>query len=474
MTDSPTLYPVILSGGSGTRLWPMSRAAEPKQLLPLLSEHSLLQETVRRLDGQKHGAPLILANENHRFVIAEQLRLIEVRPLAILLEPVARSTAPAIAAAALWLARREPDALMLVMPSDHTVADRPAFARAVEIGARVAASGRLVTFGIEATGPETGYGYIRRGDALGIDGSFAVEAFVEKPDRATAETYLASGTYTWNSGIFLFPVSLYLAELERLRPATLAAIRDAVEGAQDDLDFVRLAESGFAKAENISVDYAVMEHTSHAAVVPVAMGWSDVGAWDALWELAPGRDEAGNVAIGDVIQTGCRNTYLRSDGRLLAACGVEDLIVVATPDAILVAPRGRSQEVARVVDVLKRDKRHELTQPAVTHRPWGSYRTVHQEPDVDIRHILVEPGGKLSLQVHRRRTEHWVVVHGVARVSLDERELTVHENESIVIPVGSRHRLENPADRPLHLIEVRSGSYLGEDDVVRLDNRYRP
>jgi mannose-1-phosphate guanylyltransferase/mannose-1-phosphate guanylyltransferase/mannose-6-phosphate isomerase len=361
------LYPVILSGGSGTRLWPMSRSAHPKQLLPLLSAESLLQETVMRLDGAPAcGAPLIIANEQHRFQIAEQLRQSGVAPLALMLEPVARNTAPAVAAAALWLTSREPDALMLVMPSDHTVKDREAFLAAIAIGRRAAAQGHLVTFGIEATRPETGYGYIRRGAALEISGAYAVEAFVEKPDRARAETYLAAGSYTWNSGIFLFPAALYLAELTRRLPDTVAAVREAVLGAGKDPDFVRLDPASFAAAENMSVDYAVMEHTDKAVVVPVSMGWSDVGAWDALWDIADQRDGEDNVTMGDVLALDCQGSYLRSEEPMIAALGLENMIVIATHDAILVAPRHRAQEIGRIVKTLKEAGRDTLTNAAAT------------------------------------------------------------------------------------------------------------
>jgi mannose-1-phosphate guanylyltransferase/mannose-6-phosphate isomerase len=472
-SDRPTLYPVVLSGGSGTRLWPMSRAAYPKQLLPLLSEHSLLQQTVARAAGIGGCAePLILANDEHRFVIAEQLRQIDATPRGILLEPVARNTAPAVAAAAVWLTRHDPAALMLVMPSDHTIRDLKAFARAVATAREAAESGRLVTFGIEATKPETGYGYIRRGAALEIDGAFAVAAFVEKPDEARARAYLASGDYSWNSGMFLFPAVHYLAELERRLPGTVAAVREAVETAAADLDFVRLGASAFAKAENVSVDYAVMEHTDKAAVVPAALGWSDVGAWDALWEISEVRDEAGNVLHGDVIALDCRNTYLRSEEKLVAALGVDDLIVVATADAILVAPRSRAQEIGAVVASLKQTGREEVTHAATVHRPWGTYRSIHVGERVQVKHIVVKPGGRLSLQMHHHRAEHWVVVRGTARVVRDDEELILTENQSIYIPLGARHRLENPGKIPLHLIEVQSGAYLGEDDIVRFEDNY--
>ena len=466
------IHPVILSGGSGTRLWPMSRAAYPKQLQPLLSERSLLQDSVGRvLQSHLFAAPVILANEEHRFIIAEQLRQIDVKPQTIMLEPIARNTAPAAAAAALWLGQREPDALMLIMPSDHAIADHPAFLKAIEVGAQAAAAGKLVTFGIEADRPETGYGYIRRGTALAHDGAFEVAAFVEKPDRARAEEYIASGDYTWNSGIFLFPVRSYLAEFKARQPESYAAVEAAVMGEKGDLDFHRLDLAAFSKAGNESIDYAVMEHTANAAVVPVAMGWNDVGAWDALWDISE-KGENGMVQIGDVTAVDCRNSYLRTEERLLAAVGIEDLVVVATADAVLVAPKSRAQDVKKLVDRLKADKRDEMTHLPTVHRPWGTYRSIHNGDRVQVKHIMVKPGGKLSLQMHHHRAEHWVVVSGTAKIVRGDEELMLTENQSTYIPLGTQHRLENPGRIPLHLIEVQSGSYLGEDDIVRFEDTY--
>ena len=466
------IHPVVLSGGSGTRLWPMSRAAYPKQLQPLLSERSLLQDSVSRvLQTHQFAAPIILANEEHRFIIAEQLRQIDVKPQTIMLEPIARNTAPAAAAAALWLGRRDPDALMLIMPSDHAIADQQAFLKAIEIGAQAAAAGRLVTFGIHADRPETGYGYIRRAGALAQDGAFEVAAFVEKPDQARAAQYIATGEYTWNSGIFLFPVRTYLAEYQARHPESYAAVEAAVAGEKGDLDFHRLDAAAFAKAGNISIDYAVMEQTANAAVVPVSMGWSDVGAWDALWEISPKRDD-GMVQIGDVTAVECRNSYLRTEERLLAAVGVEDLIVVATADAVLVAPKSRAQDVKKLIDRMKLDKRDELTHLPTVHRPWGTYRSIHNGERVQVKHIMVKPGGKLSLQMHHHRAEHLIVVSGTAKIVRGTEELMLTENQSTYIPLGTNHRLENPGRIPLHLIEVQSGSYLGEDDIVRFEDTY--
>jgi mannose-1-phosphate guanylyltransferase/mannose-1-phosphate guanylyltransferase/mannose-6-phosphate isomerase len=469
----PVIHPVILSGGSGTRLWPMSRAQYPKQLLPLLSERTMLQEAgLRVADRAQFAPPLVISNDEHRFIVAEQLRLAEVAPAAILLEPVGRNTAPACCVAALTLAASAPDALMLVMPSDHTITDAAAFKSAVARAAAAAATRRLVTFGIAASRPETGYGYIKRGKKLaGVDGTFEVAAFVEKPDRARAETYVADGAYSWNSGIFLFPVKLLLAELERLQPAMLAACRDALAKAKRDLDFLRLDRDAFAALPNNSIDYALMEHTAHAAVVPVEMGWSDVGTWDALW-LVGAQDSAGNVTTGDVVAEDTRNSYLRAEAGLLAVLGVDDLVVVATSDAVMVARRDRAQDIKQLVAKLERDKRGELLAHPFVHRPWGTYRSIHNGERVQVKHIMVKPGGVLSLQLHHHRAEHWVVVTGTAKVTKGDEELVLHENESTFIPMGTRHRLANSGKIPLHLIEVQSGSYLGEDDIVRFEDTY--
>jgi mannose-1-phosphate guanylyltransferase/mannose-6-phosphate isomerase len=467
------IYPVILSGGSGTRLWPMSRSLYPKQLLALFGEASLLQETAQRIvERPGFAPPLVVANEEHRFIIAEQLRAIGATPAALLLEPVGRNTAPAAAVAALRIAGSDPDGLMLVMPSDHAIADPAAFQQAVEQAAAAALTGLLVTFGITPERAETGYGYIARGGAIaGCNGAFAVKGFVEKPDTAQAERYVAAGDHFWNSGIFLFPVGLYLAELDRLRPDMLAACKKALAAAKSDADFVRLDKAAFAECPADSIDYAVMEHTGRAAVVPVGMGWSDLGSWDALWEMSA-KDARGNSLTGNVVAEDTGNCYLRSESGLVAAIGVEDLVVVATDDAVMVAPRNRTQEVKQLVGRLLKDGRGEADALSTVHRPWGTYRSLHNGDRVQVKHITVRPGAKLSLQMHHHRAEHWVVVQGTAKIVRGNEEMILTEDQSTYIPLGTAHRLENPGKIPLHVIEVQSGSYLGEDDIVRFEDHY--
>ncbi|MBV8888706.1 MAG: mannose-1-phosphate guanylyltransferase/mannose-6-phosphate isomerase [Alphaproteobacteria bacterium] len=467
------IHPVILSGGSGTRLWPMSRSRYPKQLLSLFGRETLLQETLQRFaDPVRFAPPLLVANEEHRFIIAEQSREIGVGPCAILLEPVGRNTAPAACIAALRLAATEPGAMMLLLPSDHAIGDLPAFRAAIERGAAAARAGYLVTFGITPRRAETGYGYIRRGAPLaGCPGAFAVAEFIEKPQAGAAEHFLAGGEYSWNSGMFLFPAALLVEELERLRPDIVAACRQALAAARQDDDFVRLDRVAFERCPAESIDYAVMEHTGRAAVVPADIGWSDIGSWDALWEMSP-RDEAGNAVIGNVVAEAASGCYLRSEAGLVAAVGIEDLIVVVTGDAVMVAPRNRSQEVRRLVARLIEKGREEVDALPTVHRPWGTYKSLHVGDRVQVKHIVVKPGGKLSLQMHHHRAEHWVVVQGTAKIVRGEQEMILTEDQSTYIPLGTTHRLENPGKIPLHLIEVQSGGYLGEDDIIRFEDHY--
>ena len=467
------IHPIILSGGSGTRLWPMSRALYPKQLLQLLDRRSLLQQAVERVgEPGRFAAPLLVANEEHRFIIAEQLREIAVSPQALMLEPVGRNTAPAACAAALSLVESEPEALMLVMASDHMIADEAAFLAAVDRAADAARGGALVCLGITPERPETGYGYIRRGGAFSqLDGVFRIAEFVEKPGPDEAQAYLSSGEYFWNSSVFMFPASLYLEELGRLRPGIVAACRRALADASRDTDFIRLGRQAFGDCEADSIDYAVMEHTGLAAVVPVSMGWSDIGSWDALWEISA-KDETGNAIAGNVVAEDTRNCYLRSESGLVAAVGIDDLVVVATGDAVMLAPRNRTQEVRRLVARLIREGREEATALPTVHRPWGTYRSLHHGHRVQVKHIMVKPGASLSLQMHHHRAEHWIVVQGTARIRRGDEEMMLTEDQSTYIPLGTRHRLENPGKIPLHLIEVQSGSYLGEDDIVRFEDNY--
>ena len=466
------IYPVILSGGVGSRLWPLSRSLFPKQLLPLAADRTLIQETALRASGTAFENPIIVCNVEHRFLIAEQMREAGVTPLAILLEPQGRNTAPAAAVAALAVAERDPDGILLLMAADHLVADRAAFLRAVAAAALAAAGGDLVTFGIKPDSPETGYGYIQRGAPLpGQDQVFAVARFVEKPDRATAQSYLAAGDYLWNSGMFAFKASAFLAELARLEPQMLDQCRAAVADGKKDLDFIRLAGEPFGACRSISIDYAVMERTRKAAVVPVEMGWSDIGSWESLWAASP-KDGNGNCLHGDVLQEDSTNSYLRSDGPLVAAVGVEDLVVVATVDAVLVSRKNASQDVKKIVERLERSGRDLHVTHRKVFRPWGAYESIDNGERFQVKRITVNPGAKLSLQMHHKRAEHWIVVSGMAQVTCDDRIFTLRENESTFIPLGARHRLENVGTEPLQLIEVQSGSYLGEDDIVRFEDTY--
>ena len=467
------MLPVILSGGSGTRLWPLSREAYPKQFLPLAGTDTMLQATWKRVAALATEAPLVVANEDHRFMVAEQLREAGCTPAAILLEPVGRNTAPAIAVAALQATAGGEDPLLLVLPSDHVIADAAAFRTAVATAAAAASAGSLVTFGIVPTGPETGYGYIKgaAGQGMGTAAVLKVERFVEKPDAATAEGYVASGEYFWNSGMFLFRASRYLAELARHQPAMLAACRAAFDGAKRDADFVRLDRDAFSACPPDSIDYAVMEKTADAAVLPITVGWNDVGSWSALWEVAE-QDGDGNAHHGDVVALDCRDTLAWSDRRLVAMIGLRDVVVVDTDDSILVAHRDHVQEVKAVVARLKAAGRTEPTLHRKVYRPWGAYDSIDMGERFQVKRITVNPGAALSLQMHHHRAEHWIVVSGTAEITNGDKVLLLAENQSTYIPLGQTHRLANPGKVPLEIIEVQSGSYLGEDDIVRFEDTY--
>jgi mannose-1-phosphate guanylyltransferase / mannose-6-phosphate isomerase len=471
MTTSP-IIPVILSGGSGTRLWPVSRESFPKQLWPLISDHTMLQETALRARGERFAPPIVVCNQEHRFLIAEQLRAAAIPSPRILLEPVGRNSAPAIAAAAVLVAEDDPDAVLWLLAADHVIADTEALYGSLATAAAVARAGRFVTFGMRPTAPEAGYGYIAVGAALDdAPGAFAVAEFMEKPDAATAARLATDGRHLWNSGMFVFTARTLLEELETHAPDVLRAVRRAVAERQSDLDFIRLGVAAFTASPSISLDYAVAERTGRAAVVPADIGWSDVGSWGALWELGD-KDAAGNVAVGDVLLENARNCYVRSDGMLAAVVGLDDAVVVVTEDAVLAMHRNHAQDVKKVVDRLKAAGRSEAVEHNRMYRPWGFYEGLIQGERFQVKRIVVTPGCKLSLQKHHHRAEHWVVVNGTAIVTRDNETMLIRENESVYLPLGCVHRLENPGKIPLALIEVQSGAYLGEDDIVRLDDVY--
>lgn len=467
------IVPVVLSGGSGSRLWPLSRELYPKQFLPLVDERSMLQETVCRLDGLEDVAsPIVVCNEEHRFLVAEQLRQADRPPSAILLEPEGRNTAPAIALAALQALQDHADPVLLVLPADHVINDAGALRRAIACAAQAAGQGDLITFGIVPDQVETGYGYIRITEKPGAaDRAYPVAEFVEKPDYPTAEAYVDSGEYLWNSGMFVFQAQRYLEELDRHAPAIAAACRNAFARRSSDRDFVRPDVESFKSSPSDSVDYAVMEKADKVKVVPLAAGWNDVGAWSALWRI--GRQDAdGNVTLGDVLVEDTQRSYIHASGRLIATVGLRDCVVVETADAVLVAHKDRVQEVKQLVSRLKINGRSEALLHRRVYRPWGSYEGVDQADRFQVKRISVNPGASLSLQMHHHRAEHWVVVRGTARVTRGDEVFLLGENESTFIPLGVRHRLENPGKVALELIEVQSGTYLGEDDIVRFEDVY--
>jgi mannose-1-phosphate guanylyltransferase/mannose-6-phosphate isomerase len=476
MTAPVAIYPVVLSGGSGTRLWPLSRSMYPKQFIRFFNgaEPSFLGRTLARLqaaDGFK--PPLLLCNNDHRFLVQEEIERSGILPKGIILEPVARNTAAAIAVAALIVAREDAEGLLVVMPSDHVIKDEAKFTEAVRRAAKVASGGKLVLFGIQPDGPNTGYGYIRQGNPLeGFGGAaYKVDAFYEKPDRATAETYIAAGNTFWNSGIFVLHARTVLSELRRLEPKILDAATGALDKSSNDLGFRRLDRAEFSAAPNISIDYAVMERTSEAAMLPIDVGWNDVGSWSSLWDIAR-RDQNGNYVHGDAVLEATRDCYVHSEKAIVSTIGVDNLVIVDTPDALLVADKSRSQDVSKIVARLKQSNRKEQEQHLRNFRPWGYFETLSLSGRFQVKKLHVKPGGKLSMQMHHHRSEHWIVVQGTAKVVIGDIEKLVRENESVYIFATQWHRLENPGKVPLELIEVQIGTYLGEDDIVRTDDVY--
>jgi mannose-1-phosphate guanylyltransferase/mannose-1-phosphate guanylyltransferase/mannose-6-phosphate isomerase len=463
------MIPVILSGGSGTRLWPLSRGYHPKQFLPLVSDKTMVQQTLNRLDGITGlQAPIAVCNEDHRFMMAEQLREIDCKASAIILEPIGKNTAPAVAMAA--IAATSEDDILLILPADHVIDDELAFQEAVSQAEVMAKAGYLVTFGIVPTGPETGYGYIKRGNEIRGE-AFDVAAFVEKPDLTTATEYINSGDYFWNSGMFAFKAGRYLEELEKFNPEMLVSCRKAFSAAKKDLDFTRLDKVSFSECPADSIDYAVMEKTEQAVVIPLDAGWNDVGSWSALWDVTQ-KDSSGNAIHGDVLTVDTSNSFVHAEGRLVATIGVHDLVVVETDDAVMVAPKDRVQEVKTIVDKLNSMGRKESKWHRKVYRPWGHYDSVDEGERYLTKLIVVKPGAKLSVQKHHHRAEHWIIVKGTALVTKAEEKILLSENESIYIPLGTVHCLENPGVIPLEIVEVQSGSYLGEDDIVRYEDKY--
>lgn len=470
------IVPVVLSGGSGSRLWPLSREMYPKQFLSLVNKKTMLQNTLTRLSGVDGlVSPMVVCNENHRFIVADQLSAIKQSPSAILLEPLGRNTAPAVAVAALQAMANGHDPVLLILPADHVIRNEELLCSVVQMGGNFAKAGKLVTFGIVPEGPETGYGYIKRGPAFGPECSgstvYKVDRFEEKPNLVTAQKYVESGSYYWNSGMFMFLASRFIEELDRYAPAMLDACRKALFDAKLNGEAVHLDKDAFAACPSDSIDYAVMEKTADGLVLPLDAGWSDVGSWSAIWEIGK-RGADGNVIVGDVLQKETSNSYLHAESRMVAVVGVDNLVVVETADAVLVCAKDRVQEVKGVVDSLRKDKRDEAVLHRKVFRPWGGYECIDREDRFQVKRITVNPGASLSSQMHHHRAEHWIVVKGTAKISHGNETLILSENQSTYIPLGVVHRLENPGKIPLELIEVQSGSYLGEDDIVRFDDVY--
>jgi mannose-1-phosphate guanylyltransferase/mannose-6-phosphate isomerase len=470
------ILPIILAGGSGTRLWPLSRALYPKQLINLVDEHTMLQNTVRRLDGLSDAAnPVVICNDEYRFMVAEQLRLIDVKPGAIILEPVGRNTAPALAVAALWAINNGMDPVLLILPADHHIQFADKFQQALKTGYDYARAGRLITFGIIPEKPETGYGYIKMGNPLAstneAGAAMAIAAFVEKPDLETAKRYVESNAYCWNSGMFMFLASKVIEELEKFTPDIVAACRNAIEKGKTDLDFFRLDKTSFTACPSDSIDYAVMEKTSTGAMVPMAAGWNDLGSWEALWQVGE-KDESDNVARGDVVLHDVTDSYLHAESRLIAAVGLKDHIVVETSDAVMISPRNRVQDVKGLVDRLRAHKRTETHTHKRVYKPWGTVDQLVTGSRFQVKRLTIKPGGALSLQTHFNRSEHWVVVRGSALVTKKEEQFVLREDYSTYISAGTPHRLENPGKIPLEVIEVQTGAYIGEDDITRLEDNY--